>query len=282
MKLDRSRVTRIIKASLKEDLGKGDITTLAVIPKIRSARGTIIAREECVMCGIQIAEWVFGAIDMNVRFKPQVSDGDRVSKGQEVALFEGPARAILTGERLSLNYISFLSGISTEVRRYADIAGKYGVRILDTRKTLPLLRYLEKYAVTVGGGYNHRMDLGELVMVKDNHLELCGKQISVNDIRRKIGRPLRVEVEVDNLPDFERMLGQRPDIIMLDNMFPDEISKAVSLRNKAVPDKSIVLEASGGITLHNLETYARTGVDTISIGALTDSVRGIDFSLDIV
>ncbi|MDD5438567.1 MAG: carboxylating nicotinate-nucleotide diphosphorylase [Candidatus Omnitrophica bacterium] len=278
---DKARVIRIIKAALKEDIGSGDITTMTMVPKTKSIKGIIIAREECVLAGIQIAEWVFSCLDYSIRFKPQAFDGDKVHPEEEIALIEGPARGILTGERTALNFMSFLSGIATEVRKYADIAGTYGVKVLDTRKTLPLLRYLEKYAVTVGGGYNHRMDLGGMIMVKDNHLAVCGKKINVNALRRNVTKNVTIEVEVDNLADFRCVLEGRPDIIMLDNMSVDDIRKAVGLRNeknRTVP----VLEASGGITLDNIEQYAKTGVDTISIGAITDSVRGIDFSLDII
>ncbi|MFH1791415.1 MAG: nicotinate-nucleotide diphosphorylase (carboxylating), partial [Candidatus Omnitrophota bacterium] len=166
IELDKNRVKKIIRAALKEDLGRGDITTNFIIPKLESVNGVIFANEECVLCGISIAEWIFSEMDFSVRFKPQAEDGEALHPGQEAAFVEGHARAILTAERVALNFLSFLSGIATETRKYVDKAGDRACRVLDTRKTFPLLRYLEKYAVQVGGGHNHRMDLGEMVMVK--------------------------------------------------------------------------------------------------------------------
>lgn len=284
MELNKARVMRIIKAALKEDIGKGDITTYSLVPKLASTKACITANEECVICGINIAEWVLAGLDYSVRFKPQVSDGDAVSKGKEVAFIEGHARAILTAERTMLNFLAFLSGIATRTKKYVDKVEAYNVKILDTRKTFPLLRYLEKYAVSVGGGYNHRMNLGEMAMVKDNHMKVIGAQAHrCAGLRNKIQKNVKIEVEAENLEQFEDALKQMPDIIMLDNMSTEDIKKAVRIRNeseKALRDT--VLEASGGITLDNVEDYAKTGVDTISIGAITDSVRSIDFSLNIL
>ena len=165
MELNKARVMRIIKAALKEDIGKGDVTTNSLVRKLASIKACITANEECVICGINIAEWVLAGLDYSIRFKPQVSDGDIVAKGKEVAFIEGHARAVLTAERTMLNFLSLLSGITTETKKYVDKVKAYNVKILDTRKTFPLLRYLEKYAVSVGGGYNHRMNLGEMAQV---------------------------------------------------------------------------------------------------------------------
>jgi len=282
IKLDKARVMRIIKAAIKEDLGIGDITSNSLISKLDSAKGSIIANEESVLCGITIAEWIFGAIDYSVRFKPQARDGDIVHPGEDVAFVEGHARAILASERLALNFMSLLSGIATETRKYVKKTKKYGVKILDTRKTFPLLRYLEKYAVSIAGGYNHRMNLGEMVMVKDNHLKVLDAKIDIRSLRNKLQRNVQIEVEVDNLDQFKQAVMRKPDIIMLDNMDPDDIRKAVRLRNEKPSSKNVKLEVSGGITLDNVEKYAETGVDRISIGAITDSVEGIDFSLNLI
>jgi nicotinate-nucleotide pyrophosphorylase (carboxylating) len=230
---------------------------------------------------MQIAEWVFDEIDYSTRFKPLYKDGDKVSSGSEIALIEGRARAILTAERLALNFISFLSGIATETSKYVEATKAYNVKILDTRKTLPLLRYLEKYAVVCAGGFNHRMSLNDMVLIKDNHLMLSGSKVNVAQLRGKLGPKIKIEVEVDNLKDFEKMLSQKPDVIMLDNMSPSDIARAVAIRNSAAYRDEVTLEASGGITLANIVDYAKAGPDTISIGRITDTVEGIDFSLDI-
>jgi len=281
MQLDKARVQRIIKAALKEDIGEGDITSVSIIPKLASVKASIVAKEECVVCGIDIAEWVQSACDYTVRFKPQVEDKDTVRKGKEIAFIEGRARGILKAERTMLNFLSLLSGIATEAKKYADKVKKYNVKIMDTRKTFPLLRYLEKYAVTVGEAYNHRMDLSEMVLVKDNHIRVHGTRDTVQGIRKKVQKGMRIEIEVDDIKQFEEVLKERPDIIMLDNMSVSEVKKAVEMRKTEGMDK-VALEVSGGITLDNVEDYAKTGIDTISVGALTDSVRGIDFSLNII
>lgn len=280
--LDKQRVMRIIKAALKEDLGRGDITTNFLIPKFNRIKAIIKANEDCVLCGITIAEWVLNSVDYSVRFKPMCAEGMLVREGEEVALVEGNARAVLTAERLMLNFLSILSSVATQTNEYVKIVEKYGVKILDTRKTIPLLRYLEKYAVNVGGGTNHRMDLGEMMLIKDNHIMISGSMLDIISLRKKIGKDTKIEVEVDNLKELKNVLKGKPDIIMLDNMGPDLIKRAIELRAESPDYAGIKFEASGGITLNNIEAYAKTGVDMISIGALTDTIRGIDFSLDVV
>jgi len=282
MELDKSRVVRIIKAALKEDIAKGDISTDSIIPRFESVKGGIFANEECVVCGIEICEWILSTLDYSVRFKPLVSDGDVTHKGKEIAFFEGRARAILTAERTMLNFLSFLSGISTETRKYVDKTSNYNVKILDTRKTFPLLRYLQKYAVSVGGGYNHRMSLSDMVIVKDNHLAISNEKCEIKNVRNKIQKNIKIEVEVEGLDHFERILKDRPDVIMLDNMDAESVKKAVQIREACGLEQEVELEVSGGITLETVEAYAATGVEGISVGALTDSVRGIDFSLNFV
>ena len=285
MKLDKARTLKIIKAALKEDIGRGDITTVNTVPKVESVKAEIIANQDCIVCGMDIAEWIINAVDYSVRFKPQVNDGQKVYKGKVVAFLEGHARAILSAERTVLNFLCFLSGIATGVSRFVDLAGKHGVEIYDTRKTFPLLRYLEKYAVVVGGGANHRSGLWDQVLVKENHFRagrLSGAKNLVSNVRQRITKNIKIEIEAENLREFVEVLAESPDIIMLDNMKPDDIKKAVALKNKAESGIKPILEASGGITLDNIEEFAKTGVDRISIGSLTDSVESVDMSLNII
>ncbi|MBL7155780.1 MAG: carboxylating nicotinate-nucleotide diphosphorylase [Candidatus Omnitrophica bacterium] len=285
MELDKIRTKKIIKAALNEDIGSGDVTTMNTVHKLESVKAAIVANEDLIMCGMDIAEWTINAVDYSVRFKPQVEDGGHAYKGKEIVFLEGHARAILSAERTMLNFLCFLSGIATKVNAFAEIAKKYGVKIYDTRKTFPLLRYLEKYAVTVGGGYNHRLGLWDQVLIKDNHIKVgnlsAGKTL-ISEIRKKITKNIKVEIEVEDLEEFRVMLAQRPEIIMLDNMAPDDIKEAVKLRNKIASAKRPLLEVSGGINIENIEEYAKTGIDHISIGSLTDSVESIDMSLEIV
>ncbi len=284
--LDKARTLKIIKAALKEDIGPGDVTTMSTVPRLESVKAFIMAREDFVLCGIDIAEWVINSVDYSVRFKPQVKDGQWVYKGKEVAFLEGHARAILSAERTMLNFLSLLSGIATKVKRHVKITEKYGVKIYDTRKTFPLLRYLEKYAVETGGGHNHRFGLWDQALVKENHLKAIGHWPPaigeiLKEVRKKVQKNIKIETEVTNLKEFEDAIKGKPDIIMLDNMSAGDVRKAVELRNKRISKKKPLLEASGGINIDNVEKYAKTGVDRISIGALTDSVESIDMSLEI-
>ncbi|MBN2453486.1 MAG: carboxylating nicotinate-nucleotide diphosphorylase [Candidatus Omnitrophica bacterium] len=288
MHLDKARALPIIKAALKEDIGRGDITTAPLIQGTASAGGVIVAREDCVVCGMTVAEWVMAVIDSGVRFKPNCADGASIGAGKELAFLEGRAGSILRAERTMLNFLSFLSGISTKTRAYADRVKPYGVKILDTRKTLPLLRYLEKYAVAIGGGANHRFGLYDQVLIKDNHIHLRRAQAAsthnpslksmVEEARAGNRRGTVIEIEVSTLEEFSDALAGRPDIIMLDNMRPEGIRACVEIRklSKTKP----LLEASGGMTLDRIEEYAKAGPDMISIGELTNSVKAIDISLD--
>jgi len=290
MRLDKDRVLPVIKAALKEDIGKGDITTGALVDKFLSSRATVITREGCVVCGLQIAEWLMAQIDYSVRFKPNCNDGDFVGEDKELVFLEGHVGSILRAERAMLNFLEFLSGIATKTKAYVDKTKLYGVKIMDTRKTYPLLRYLEKYAVSVGGGSNHRISLYDQVLIKDNHIK-C--QVSgakgqgkitlknlVETARKKNIKGTVVEIEVASPAEFEDALKGKPDIIMLDNMSVKDVLACVEIRRMS--KIKALLEASGGINLENIEEYAKTGVDIISVGALTHSVKSIDMSLEVV
>lgn len=286
MRLEKDRALPIIKAALKEDIGRGDITTQALIDETVSAEATIVTREDCVICGLEIAEWAMAQIDYSVRFRPNCSDGASVGAGKELAFIEGHAASMLRAERTMLNFLSLLSGIATRTRLFVEKARPYGVRVMDTRKTLPLLRYLEKYSVHVGGGANHRMGLYDRVLIKDNHISVVRKNepASLKDMvekaRRKSQKGTTVEIEVTSLEEFSDAIAGNPDIIMLDNMDPARIRTCVEIRRLAV--KKPLIEASGGITLNNIEDYAKTKVDMISVGSLTSAVKPIDMSLEIV
>lgn len=287
MELDKKRTLKIIKAAIKEDMGIGDVTTVGTVHKLESVKASIVANEDCILCGLDVAEWIVSVLDYSVRFKPQTHDGQRVYKGKEIAFLEGHARAILSAERTMLNFLCFLSGIATKVNKFAEKTRKYGVRIYDTRKTFPLLRYLEKYAVKIGGGYNHRLGLWDQALIKENHLKAakteCRKKI-VSTLRQTVTKNIKIEIEVESLEQFESALKEKPDIIMLDNMAPPDIKKAVLLRNKMrskSKSDTVPLEVSGGITIDNVEEYAKTGIDRISIGSLTDSVESADMSLEV-
>ena len=283
MKLEKHRVLPIIRAALKEDIGPGDITTSALVEKLASSKASIVTNDDCVACGLEIAEWIIGVIDYSVRFKPNCNDGTFVGAGKELVYMDGHTGSILRAERTMLNFIAFLSGIATKTKLYVDKAKPYGVKILDTRKTIPLLRYLEKYAVVTGGGTNHRMGLYDQVLIKDNHIG-AGKKVPLKELvetsRRKNIKGTIIEIEVSNIQEFDDAIAGSPDIIMLDNMSPSEVRSCIEIRrlSKIKP----VLEVSGGVSLDNIEDYAKTKVDTISVGSLTSSVKSIDLSLEIV
>jgi len=283
MKLSKDRVMAIIKAALKEDLGRGDITTASVVDKFVSTRAAIVTNEDCIVCGLEIAEWIMAQVDYSVRFKPNCKDSDLVGSGKDIAFIEGRASSILRAERTMINFVSFLSGVSTVTKKFVDKAKPYGVKIMDTRKTIPLLRYLEKYAVSVGGGTNHRMGLYDQVLIKDNHLAVAAKaNITIGEAirtaRRKNLKGTVVEVEVKSLHEFEAALAAKPDIIMLDNMNPEDVLSCTEMRK--LSRSKPLLEVSGGINLDTIVDYAKTKVDAISVGAITSSLEPIDMSLD--
>ncbi len=284
MKLDKKRTLNIIRAALKEDIGAGDVTAVSAVGSLESVKASVLVNEDCVLCGIDVAEWTMNALDCSVRFKPQAGDGQRIYKGKEIIFLEGHARSILSAERTILNFLSLMSGVATKTGKFVEKTASCAAEIYDTRKTFPLLRYLEKYAVRTGGGRNHRFGLWEQVLVKENHLKAAdigtGENF-VRDLRKKITKNLKIEIEVESLEQFKSVLKQRPDIIMLDNMSVRDAKKACLLRDRVKPAGPPFLEVSGGINLDNVKEYAETGVDRISVGSLTDSVESVDMSMEI-
>src|SRR5689334_3199733 len=259
-----------VRGWLAEDFGEGDLTSDAVVPQDVTAEAAILLKERGVVCGLDVARAVFAELDPNVRFDPSAEDGDQTDG--EIARLEGRARALLGGERLALNLLGRLSGIATLTRRYVDAVAGTGAEILDTRKTTPGLRLLEKYAVRCGGGRNHRLGLYDAILIKDNHLRLAGSIGAAVARAKSAGVP--VEVECDTLDQVREALAAAADRILLDNMLLPDLREAVRLAAGRTP-----LEASGGVTLDTVRAIAETGVDFISIGALTHSARSLDVSL---
>ncbi len=291
--LNMKRVERVVRFALKEDVWTGDITSESILNRSLKVDAVILARDPGVICGVEIAERAFSVVDPDTRFKPLVEDGNHVEPDREVAFVEGNARSILRAERVVLNFLSHLSGISTNTRRMVDAVEGTKTEIYDTRKTMPLHRYMQKYAVTVGGGVNHRWGLWDMVLIKDNHLRAFGMQTksvnneniirnAVKQARNAIQKNIRIEIEVETVKECEYALTEKPEVIMLDNMSPVAVKKAVELRKKMGLEKQVLLEISGGITLDNVRDYAEAGADIISSGSLTSSVDSLDFSLEII
>lgn len=278
---------KIIVNALKEDMGSRDITTEAFIPANKKARAVILAKEGSVICGLGVAAVTFRLQDKRIRFKQLVKEGEFVKKGKIIAELYGNARSILTAERPALNFLSRLCGIATKTREFVEKVKPYRARIMDTRKTTPGLRILEKYAVRIGGGYNHRLSLDEMVLIKDNHLKVLGDRFWVMGsriIKKKLSR-FKTEIEVKTLKEFDKALRFNPDIIMLDNMSLKNMRKAVKIRNNLSPNTYYLtpkLEASGGVSLKNVKKIASTGVEMISVGELTHSAPAVDISLEII
>jgi len=280
--LDLEKVQEVVRWALDEDMGSGDVTTKATVPEGVIAEAVILAKEPGVVAGIPVARMAFQAISDDVQFEPRPQDGQRVGEGDMVVQMRGPARAILTAERVALNFLQRLSGIATKTARYVEAVAGTGAKILDTRKTTPGLRFLEKYAVTVGGGHNHRMGLYDMVLIKDNHIRAGGGIPQAVQRVRAQGIGLSVEVEASDLEQVTQAIGIGVDRIMLDNMSPAQLKEAVALvRGQKGSGKRPELEASGKIHLGNVHQVAVTGVDFISVGALTHSAPALDMSLAI-
>lgn len=265
----------LISRALAEDIHTGDITSQAVVTSSRNVEGTIIAKEDLILAGVHIPGMVFARLDHAVRYTPLHADGDRVLKGEIIATFCGDARSLLMGERVSLNFLQRLCGTATLTRSYVDAVAGTGARIVDTRKTTPGLRILEKYAVRVGGGHNHRFGLYDGILIKENHIAAAGGiAIAISNARASIPHTLRIEIETETLEQVEEALEAGADIIMLDNMTIDMMRRAVQL----VAGRALV-EASGGVSLETVRAIAETGVDIISVGALTHSAKACDISM---
>ncbi len=271
-------LTPLIDRCLAEDMGGGDLTTLALVRPGTLAEGRMVLKEAGVAAGLPVAARVFGRLSRDIVFHPLVEDGESCPPGQVLATVRGDAAAILGGERLALNFLQRLSGIATATRRLVDRVAGFRARIVDTRKTTPGLRVLEKYAVRAGGGSNHRFGLFDGVLIKDNHLALTGGIApAIRAAREGAPHTVRIEVEVEDLPGVAEALAAGADIILLDNMDVATMARAVAL----VGGRALT-EASGGITLETAAAVAATGVDFISVGALTHSVRSLDIGLDFV
>lgn len=272
------KVKKIIEEALLEDLGMGDITTESIIPEDREASAIFIVKEDGVIAGLSIAELSIHTLDPKSIFTYLKKDGAHVQAGEEIAKVSGSARGILSSERVALNFLQRMSGIATMASKMANMVRPYGVKVADTRKTTPNLRILEKYAVSVGGAFNHRYGLDDAALIKDNHIKVAGGiGPAVKSLGEKISHTMKIEVEVETLEDVMEAIESRVDIIMLDNMSIEEMKEAVKLINGRA-----IVEASGGIRRENIVEVAKTGVDYISIGGLTHSAPALDISLEVL
>ncbi len=271
---------KIIQTSLKEDIGRGDITSKVTIPKSKFAEGIILSKSDGILCGVEVAKNVFKLLDNKINIEIYLKDGSIIKSGDIIAKVYGSARSILSAERTALNFMQRLSGISSLTNLFLSEIKHTKAKILDTRKTAPCLRYFDKYAVKIGGGSNHRFGLFDMFLIKDNHIAVSGSitnaVLSCKNYMKKFNKKFLIEVETKNIDEVKESLLNKVDIIMLDNFSLDEIKKAVDLI-----DGKCKIEVSGGITLENVRRIAETGVDFISVGALTHSVKALDISLDI-
>lgn len=280
--MDLSLIRPIIQSALREDIGRGDITSQAIAPSSLTGKACIIAEEEGILAGIEVAKEVFRLTSgEKVEFISQLKDKDSLKGGLPVLILQTSALAILKGERVALNFLGRLSGIATLTKEYVDLASPFGVKILDTRKTTPNLRVLEKYAVKIGDGLNHRFGLDSGILIKDNHIRICGSlKKAVERIRQAIPPFWKIEVEADGLSEVEEAVELGVEAIMLDNMGLKEIKKAVDLIRQQA--KEIIIEASGGINLENVAEVAKSGVDLISVGSLTKAAKNLNMHLEIM
>lgn len=274
MKISLQSIREQVRLALIEDIGEGDLTA-SLIPEDARSEATVISREPAVICGILWFEQVFAQLDEKIRIDWRVADGDRVEPDQILCILSGPSRALLTGERTALNFLQTLSGTATITRQYVEAIAGTGVKVLDTRKTIPGLRQAQKYAVSCGGGSNHRMGLYDGVLIKENHIAAAGSIAeAVAQARRHAPKHIPVEVEVEDLHEVREALAAGADILLLDNMEPITLSEAVAINHGQA-----ALEASGGVTLKTIRQIAETGVDYISVGELTKHLRALDLSM---
>jgi nicotinate-nucleotide pyrophosphorylase (carboxylating) len=276
--LNKFHLDDIIKQALEEDIGNGDITTLSTVDEDKQTEGFFIAKEEGVICGLPVLKRVFEIIDPAIKIEYNITEGNSVKKGDKIARISGSAQNILTGERVALNFLQRLSGIATQTHNAVQQVSGTKAKITDTRKTTPCLRGIEKYAVRIGGGSNHRFNLADGILIKDNHISAAGGiGQAITKTRKAASHMLKIEVEVETFSQIEEALLSGADIIMLDNMSIEDMTKAVGM----IDGKALV-EASGNMGDRDLRKVAQTGVDIISIGAITHSVRAMDISLRFV
>jgi len=280
LEIPRTELQRIVTTALTEDIGSGDITTDNLVPAQTLTRAAVVYRSAGVVCGVHVLAAVFHAIDDRVAVEQLVPDGEKVARGTTVALVRGSARSILKGERVALNFVQRMAGIATATARYVEAVGDLPVHVIDTRKTTPGLRVLERYAVRVGGGRNHRFNLSDGALVKDNHLvalrnQGIGTVEALRLLRDRIPHTVRIQVEVDRLDQIPEMLEAGVDAILFDNMTPDQVREAVRM----VAGRAVT-EVSGGVRLETVRAYAEAGIDVVSSGALTHSTPALDVGLD--
>ena len=273
--MNKLEISDIISRALAEDIGHGDITTRATVDPDRDGTAIIVAKEDFVLAGIEVFLEVFLYLEPAIDFSVNFADGDRIKKGETIAEVSGPLATLLTGERVALNLLQRMSGIATLTTKYAEAVSGTKAKILDTRKTTPGLRVLEKYAVTIGGGQNHRFGLFDGVLIKDNHIAAAGSiKKAIAAARKNIPHTLKIEVECATLAQVKEALSAKADIIMLDNMMEKQMKEAVGLIGRKA-----LIEASGNMTLERVKAVAKTGVDFISVGALTHSAKAADISM---
>jgi len=280
--LDLALVRSLIQSALKEDIGRGDITSEAIICPSSYGKAEIVAEEKGILAGVELAKEVFRLVSSEkVEFSYSLEDRDILVKGEPIFIIKSETLNILKGERTALNFLSRLSGIATLTKKYVDLTHSFKVKILDTRKTIPNLRLLEKYAVKIGGGFNHRFALDDGILIKDNHIKASGGvKEAVARVRRSLSPFKKIEVEADDLSQVEEALAAKVDIIMLDNMSIEEIKEAVKLIRES--NKGTLIEVSGGIDLESVVEIARTKVDLVSVGQLTHSARSLKMSLNLL
>ncbi len=269
----QSAIEEAVHFAIKEDIGSGDITAELISPET-FALATVISREDCILCGMDWFEEVFRQIDEEILVEWSVQDGDRINADDVICSISGPARQLLSGERAALNFLQTLSATATLASRYAQAVAHTDTRVLDTRKTIPGLRIAQKYAVSCGGGSNHRTGLYDAILIKENHILACGSIISAVEESKFRHPELAVEVEVESLDELEQAMSAQADRVLLDNFSIDMLTQAV-----AIAKGKIELEASGGITLDNIAQIAETGVDYISTGSITKDIKAIDLSM---
>lgn len=278
VKLDLSKLDHVIEKALEEDIGSGDITTEVVLPEARYAEARIISRESGILSGMDIAERVFNKVDPTLKMERFLIDGDALETGTVICELKGNGKSILKGERTALNFLAQCSGIATLTSRFVEAVSGTAAKILDTRKTTPLLREMEKYSVRIGGGYNHRFGLYDMILIKENHIKWVGDlDEALSNCINEIGgtrKFVRVEVEVKDLDELKKVLKYRIDRIMMDNMDVEDVKRGIEMVRRRAE-----VEISGGITLKNVRDYAETGADYISVGALTHSSRFLDLTL---